>query len=110
METALRISFARAIRFRTICSDTANRDLHNKTGTVNISGYKGNNPLFQHGPLRTSSDKRHFEHDDGTPFFWLGDTWWFGLCKRFGWPEDFRNSLTTIGSKKASRPFRSHRD
>jgi hypothetical protein len=85
--------------FRTICTDTANSDLHNKTGTVNISDYKGNNPLFQHGPLRTSSDKRHFEHDDGTPFFWLGDTWWFGLCKRFGWPEDFK-ALTVDRVKK----------
>jgi len=32
-----------------------------------------------------AKDKRHFEHLDGTPFFWLGDTWWMGLCKRLSW-------------------------
>ena len=30
-------------------------------------------------------NQRHFEHADGTPFFWLGDTWWKGLCKRLTW-------------------------
>jgi hypothetical protein len=27
---------------------------------------------------------------DGTPFFWLGDTWWMGLCHRLHWPEEFQ--------------------
>ncbi len=29
-------------------------------------------------------------HADGTPFFWLGDTWWMGLCDRLKWPDDFK--------------------
>jgi len=37
---------------------------------------------------------RYFEHFDGTPFFWLGDTWWMGLCKRLRYPDDFQ-TLTT---------------
>lgn len=32
-----------------------------------------------------SEDKRHFAHADGTPFFWLGDTWWKNQCKRMTW-------------------------
>jgi len=36
------------------------------------------NPFFQHGPLRAAANGRHFEHTDGTPFFWLGDTVWYG--------------------------------
>jgi hypothetical protein len=32
-----------------------------------------------------AKDKRHFEHADGTPFLWLGDTWWKCLCKRMTW-------------------------
>ena len=32
-----------------------------------------------------SPGKTHFEHADGTPFFWLGDTWWKCLCKRMTW-------------------------
>jgi hypothetical protein len=26
---------------------------------------------------RIAKDQRHFEHADGTPFFWLGDTWYW---------------------------------
>jgi Protein of unknown function (DUF4038)/Domain of unknown function (DUF5060) len=77
-------------RYRSICSDSTNSSLHGKTGTLNFSPYTGSNPLFQHGALRVSSNKRYLEHEDGAPFFWLGDTWWFGLCKRFRWPEDFQ--------------------
>ena len=52
--------------------------------------YTGDNPLFKHGPVRVAADKRHFEYADGTPFFWLGDTWWMGLSHRLHWPEDFK--------------------
>jgi hypothetical protein len=34
--------------------------------------------------------RRHFEHGDGTPFFWLGDTWWMGLCHRLRFPGEFK--------------------
>jgi hypothetical protein len=34
--------------------------------------------------------KRTLEHEDGTPFFWLGDTWWMGLCRRLPWPGGFQ--------------------
>ena len=85
--------------YRTICSDTANSSLHGKTGTMTFSQYEGTNALFRHGPLQVSRDKRHFEHEDGTPFSWLGDTWWFGICKRFRWPTDFQ-ALTEDRVKK----------
>jgi hypothetical protein len=32
-----------------------------------------------------SPNKRYFQHADGTPFFWLGDTWWMGLSDRLPW-------------------------
>ena len=76
--------------YRTECSDTGNADLHGQAGKLEVAPYEGENPLFKHGPLRTSQDQRHFEHLDGTPFFWLGDTWWMGLCKRLGWPGEFQ--------------------
>ncbi|MGV3556666.1 glycoside hydrolase family 140 protein [Larkinella arboricola] len=31
---------------------------------------------FSHGRLRVSDNKRYLVHQDGTPFFWLGDTAW----------------------------------
>lgn len=75
--------------FRTECSDSNNADLQGREGVIEISPYTGTNPLLRHGALRVSEDKRHLEHRDGTPFFWLGDTWWMGFCKRLKYPEDF---------------------
>ncbi|GAB4015987.1 hypothetical protein GCM10028773_07680 [Spirosoma koreense] len=31
---------------------------------------------FAHGRLKVSDNKRYLVHQDGTPFFWLGDTTW----------------------------------
>ena len=39
-------------------------------------------PLSQHGPLALDTTSRHLCHADGTPFLWLGDTWWHGLGDR----------------------------
>src|SRR5439155_8204270 len=66
-------------RWRTTCNDIGDAGLHHRSGLVQLDAYRGDNPLFQHGPIRLASDRRHFEHADGTPFFWLGDTWWMGL-------------------------------
>lgn len=62
--------------------------LHDLTGTVEVKPYHGANLLYVHGPLRVADDHRHFAYADGTPFFWLGDTWWMGLTKRLAWPAD----------------------
>jgi hypothetical protein len=76
--------------FRTECTDAANARLHGATGRVEVVAYMGANPLYKHGPIRVAADHRHFEHADGTPFFWLGDTWWMGLTERLGWPDGFK--------------------
>lgn len=81
-------------RIRSVCSDQANPDLHDQTLTLVARAYEGENPHFKHGVLKLDGDKRHFRHADGTPFFWLGDTWWMGLCKRLPWPDGFE-TLTT---------------
>jgi hypothetical protein len=77
-------------RFRSECSETEDRGLHGITGHVEIQPYTGSNPLYAHGPLQVSNNKRYLEHADHTPFFWLGDTWWMGLCHRLRWPEEFQ--------------------
>jgi hypothetical protein len=61
----------------------------------------GDHPLQKHGALRVAGDRRHFEHEDGTPFFWLGDTWWMGLCRRLRWPEDVR----TLAADRVKKGF-----
>src|ERR1051326_6155383 len=76
--------------YRTICSDTNNSELHGQQGVLEVATYTGNNQLYHHGAVRVAADQHHFEQADGTPFFWLGDTWWMGLCRRLKWPEDFQ--------------------
>lgn len=71
--------------FQPKCSDPANQTLNGAAQPLRVSPYTGDNPLLKHGFLRISGDKRHFEHADGTPFLWLGDTWWKNLCKRMPW-------------------------
>ncbi len=76
--------------YKTECSDKSNGGLEGKTGTVEVVPYQGKNPLYRHGPLGVMVDHRHFQHDDGTPFLWLGDTWWMGLCQRLHFPDEFQ--------------------
>jgi hypothetical protein len=80
-------------RFRTESSDDRDAGLHGITGVVEVTPYKGDNPLFTRGPLRVSDDKRYLRHADGTPFFWLGDTWWMGLTSRLSFPGEFDTLL-----------------
>ena len=86
-------------RFLTVCSEPGDKRLNGVAGEVKVQSYKGNNLLLRHGALRVADDKRHFVYGDGTPFFWLGDTWWMGLTKRLAWPEDFK-TLAADRSKK----------
>jgi hypothetical protein len=84
--------------YHAVASDKANAGLNTNAETLTVTEYQGNNPLYQRGKLQVTEDKRHFEHADGTPFFWLGDTWWKGLCKRLTW-EGFQE-LTADRKKK----------
>ncbi|MGI8603176.1 MAG: DUF4038 domain-containing protein [Verrucomicrobiales bacterium] len=77
-------------RFRSEFPDAADSGLHGATGKVEIKPYTGGNPLYKHGPLRMAPSRRYLEHSDGTPFFWLGDTWWMGLCHRLEFPDEFK--------------------
>ncbi len=74
--------------FNTVCSEAGDKGLQGIKGRVTVNPYGGSNALYQHGALKIASDKRHFAYGDGTPFFWLGDTWWMGLTKRLRYPED----------------------
>lgn len=71
--------------YRTQCSDANDAGLHGIEGRIEIKPYTGKNLLYRHGPIRVAKGRRHFAHADGTPFFWLADTWWKCLCKRMTW-------------------------
>jgi hypothetical protein len=64
-------------RWKTTCSDSVDAGLHNKKGKVKVKSYKGKNPLYIHGDLRVSDDKRYIAHADDTPFLWIGETSWY---------------------------------
>ncbi len=66
-------------------TDRSNPDLNGHPAQVKIAAYAGSSALLSHGPPRVQAGKRYFEHSDGTPFYWLGDTWWTGLSDRLSW-------------------------
>jgi hypothetical protein len=63
-------------------TDKSNPDLNGLEGTLRVESYRGSNQLLMRGPLKVSENRRYFEYGDGTPFLWLADTWWKGLCRR----------------------------
>lgn len=86
--------------YKTICSDEEDTGLHDVTGELEVTPYSGDNPLYRHGFLRIAADNRHFEHEDGTPFLWLADTWWKCLSKRMSL-DDFRE----LAADRAEKGF-----
>lgn len=62
--------------YRTACSDPANTRLDNQTGEFLCTSAIGLDRFQQHGPVQVSRDHFHFEHEDGTRFFWLADAAW----------------------------------
>lgn len=60
------------------CSDEKDAGLHGKSGVLMVEPAQSDNLIYQHGGiLRVSDDKHYLAYSDGTPFFWLGDTWWW---------------------------------
>jgi hypothetical protein len=68
-------------KWKTTSSNTHVRDLHNVRGKVEVVRYVGNNPLYRHGDLQVSLDRRYLQHADGAPFLWIGDTGWNAILK-----------------------------
>ncbi|MGO8675729.1 MAG: DUF4038 domain-containing protein [Limisphaerales bacterium] len=65
--------------YKTTCSDTPNRGLHNRAGEFLCTAPAGKSPFHVHGPVQVARDHHHLEYADGTPFFWLADTTWNGM-------------------------------
>lgn len=63
-------------RWQTECSDVANDGLHQRSGNVEVTAYRGDNVLYRRGFLKVSADHHYLTYGDGTPFLWLGDTAW----------------------------------
>lgn len=70
-------------------------------GEVEVVPYAGGNKLFKHGPIGIDASRTHLCHEDGKPFFWLADTWWYGATSRCHWPDAFR----TLVQDRAHKGF-----
>lgn len=62
--------------YRITSNDADNTDLNDKTGKIAAGESQRNTELAKHGFVKI--DGRRYAYDDGTPFFWLGDTHWGG--------------------------------
>jgi len=62
--------------YKTICTDESNSGLHNQTGEIAVDAYNGDLEIYTRGFVKTEPSKRYFSYNDGTPFFYLGDTHW----------------------------------
>ncbi len=78
-------------RLWTTSSDAADAGLHGHEAVLSVAPVDANDhsPLFRHGPVRVAGSG--FAHADGTPFSWLGDTWWMLLSDRVRWPDGFQD-------------------
>lgn len=59
---------------------------------------KVDNPL-RRGMIQATSNGHAFQYADGTPLFWLADTWWSCMTKRYYWYED--DLVRTVGKEDA---------
>ncbi len=65
--------------YKTICA--TDDELNGKTGTIGANAYKGDLEVYKRGFVKTDAEKKYFIYDDGTPFFYLGDTHWGMLAE-----------------------------
>lgn len=61
--------------FKTVSTDAG---LNNVEGTITCTESQMRHDIDKHGWVTLKEDTRYFVHEDGTPFFWLGDTHWQG--------------------------------
>lgn len=84
--------------FRTVCTDSENTSLDNRTGKVICTEYSGEYDIFKRGFVTTNAGKKYFTYDDGTPFFYLGDTHW-------SLGDESVDMVKTICEKRVSQGF-----
>ncbi|MGQ9608177.1 MAG: apiosidase-like domain-containing protein [bacterium] len=79
--------------FQTKSSD---KGLDDQKGEFTCIPYTGNNPLYKHGAIKVSDNRRYLIHSDGEPFFWLSDTAWNGvlLSDENGWQKYLQDRVS----------------
>ena len=94
--------------YTTSCSDPDNAGLIGQTGSITCVAYTGDKKIYQHGWLKKIDGERFLFYDDGTPFYWLGDTHWrFAILER--WDESnkegFDSQFKNMVDRRVSQEF-----
>lgn len=84
--------------FKTSCSDKNNTGLDRRTGRVICTKYSGELEIYKHGFVTTAYGEKYLTYDDGTPFFYLGDTHW-------SLGDETQDMVKTICAKRAEQGF-----
>lgn len=66
--------------YMTVCA--TDDSLDGIIGTIGSNTYLGDLDVYKHGFVKTDG-KKYFVYDDGTPFFYLGDTHWSMFTEEF---------------------------
>ncbi len=83
----------------TTCSNAVDLGLNQVKGQIHAIPNTSTLPVYQHGFLRVSDNKRSFCYRDGKPFFWLGEVHWLWEKERLeesnkpGWTSEFRGMV-----------------
>ena len=70
-------------------------DLNGHTGTIGANAYKGDLEIYKRGFVKAELGTKYFMYDDGTPFFYLGDTHWSMLSEEFDSAGDRAGNIQT---------------
>ncbi len=82
--------------------------LNGLRGEIECIDYSGDLAIYRHGFLKVHPSGRYLMHDDGTPFFWLGDTHWeFAYGERWDWSNhpDMDSMFKGMAKKRAVQGF-----
>ncbi len=83
--------------YRTVCSDTENTSLETM-GVIDCEKYSGSLDIYNYGFVSVREGKKYFTYDDGTPFFYLGDTHW-------SLGDETADMVREIAAKRAEQRF-----
>ncbi|MBR6766303.1 MAG: DUF4038 domain-containing protein, partial [Clostridia bacterium] len=82
--------------YTTSCSNKGDKGLDGKSGTIACTAYSGELDIYKHGFIKETG--RYFSYNDGTPFFYLGDTHW-------GLGSESIDMVETIAQNRVSQGF-----
>ncbi len=85
--------------WRSTCSETSDRGLHDRRGSLTAIRYQGANALLQHGLLTMSAGHRNVRHSNGAPFMLVADTAW-----SLAW-RGTAQSVTVYAEDRAKKGF-----